>query len=221
MRRQCLIYRQIQTHIWARIWTYQIRLKGVSPRKGHPNCSSEFRRIQLVVIGCYQHCFSKERSLTHILHQDVCLFSHNNHRKNQLHESTKTNKQNENLGPKQVVVAHCSVIRGMGGWGVCLLHHVALKLEWNVWVVLVTFSIFCYLYLCFILCLYLRGHVSLIFVINVLQGTGRATKTDEFSEMFQRGDLLQSKKLYCRFCLDLQTGLLSTKLQYDFPKMRG
>ena len=51
-----------------------IRLKGVSPRKGHPNCSSEFRRIQLVVIGCYQHCFSKERSLTHILHQDVCLF---------------------------------------------------------------------------------------------------------------------------------------------------
>ena len=48
-----------------------------------------------------------------------------------------------------------------------------------------------------------------------------ATKTDEFSEMFQRGGSFTIQKNICRFCLDLQTGLLSTKLQYDFPKMRG
>ena len=79
-------------YIWAHIWTYQMRLRGVSSRKDHPSYSSEFRRIQLVGIGGYQHCPSKERTHTHTYCTRRLSFSHNNHRKNHLHESTKTSK---------------------------------------------------------------------------------------------------------------------------------
>ena len=45
-----------------------------------------------------------------------------------------------------------------------------------------------------------------------LLGTGSATKTDEFSEIFQRGGHFQSKNLYCRFWAFKQ-GFLSMKFE--------
>ena len=55
-------------------------------------------------------------------------------------------------------------------------------------------------------------------------GKGGATKSDEFSEKFQRaGGHFQSKNLYCRFWTFIKVffGCFPKKLQYDFPKMRG
>ena len=56
-------------------------------------------------------------------------------------------------------------------------------------------------------------------------GTDGGTKSDEFSEKFQRGGAgrFQSKNLYCRFWTFIQDfkGGFSEKLQYDFPEMRG